>query len=36
VDRVVVEFEKPEVILARVKALQIEIDKAITEYETLV
>lgn len=30
VDRVVVEFEKPEVIIARIKTLQSEIDKAIT------
>jgi len=36
VDRVVVEFEKPEVILARIKSLQSEIDKAITEYESLI
>lgn len=36
VERVVVEFEKPEVILARIKSLQSEIDNAITEYESLI
>jgi hypothetical protein len=36
VDRVVVEFEKPETVLARIKSLQSEIDKAITEYESLI
>ena len=36
VDRVVVEFEKPEIILARIKSLQSDIDKAITEYESLI
>ena len=35
VDRVVVEYEKPETVLARIKTLQTEIDKAITKYETL-
>jgi len=35
VDRVKVVFEKPEVILARIKSLQSEIDMAITEYESL-
>jgi type I restriction enzyme M protein len=36
VDRVVVEFEKLEVIVARIKSLQSEIDKAITQYESLI
>lgn len=36
VDRVKVEFEKPEVIIARVKSLQSEIDKAITQYESII
>jgi len=36
VERVVVEFEKPEVILGRVKSLQSEIDKAIAEYESFI
>jgi len=36
VERVVLEFEKPDVILARVKSLQSEIDKAIAKYEKLV
>lgn len=35
-ERVKVEFEKPEVVLARVKNLQSEIDKAITKYESLI
>lgn len=35
VERVVVEFEKPETILARIKTLQGEIDKAILSYEAL-
>jgi len=36
VDRVVIEYEKPETILARIKSLQGEIDKAITEYESFI
>ncbi len=36
VERVVVKFDKPEVILGRIKGLQSEIDKAITEYESLI
>lgn len=35
VERVRVEYEKPEVILARIKSLQIEIDEAIVNYEKL-
>ncbi len=35
VDRVVVEFEKPEVILARIKSLQSEISEAIARYENI-
>jgi type I restriction enzyme M protein len=35
VERVKVEFEKPEIILARIKTLQRDIDKAIVEYEAL-
>ena len=35
VDRVVVEYEKPEIILARIKSLQGEIDKAIENYEAM-
>lgn len=36
VERVVVEFEKPEVILGRIKGLQEEINKAISNYESLI
>ncbi len=36
VNRVEVEFEKPEVIIARIKFLQSEIDKAISTFETLI
>lgn len=36
VERVKIDYEKPEVILARIKTLQSEIDQAIAEYEGLV
>jgi len=36
VDRVVVEYEKPETVLARIKSLQTLIDLAITKYETFI
>ena len=36
VERVRVEYEKPEVILARIKTLQTEIDEAIASYEELI
>ncbi len=36
VERVVVEFEKPEVILGRVKSLQEEINSAIQQYEAMI
>lgn len=35
VERVRVEYEKPEIILARIKSLQADIDKAIANYEKL-
>lgn len=35
VERVRVEYEKPEVVLARIKSLQTEIDQAIAHYEKL-
>lgn len=36
VERVKIDYEKPEVILARIKTLQNEIDQAIAEYEGLI
>lgn len=36
VERVIVDFEKPEVIFTRIKNMQAEIDKAIESYEALV
>lgn len=35
VERVKVDYEKPDVVLARIKSLQTEIDKAIANYEKL-
>lgn len=36
VERVKVDYEKPELVLARIKKLQIEIDQAIASYEGLI
>lgn len=36
VERVKVDYEKPELVLARIKKLQAEIDQAITSYEGLI
>jgi len=36
VERVKVDYEKPEIVLANIKKLQVEIDQAITKYERLI